>query len=143
MPDLPDTCVRSWRYSGWNHGHDRVRLLELMGVRGEVAVLGRQRRDKVYELAERVYPTTRWCVDPGLPADVDDEAPGRTALPVLHDEGLVGKVDATAEAHEGVLRVDAVHEDAPWSREVRDAVDVELAGLASWLGPETMRLDRR
>lgn len=234
VPQLPDTCVRPWRSSGWNRGRDRVRLLELMVARGEVAVVGREGRDKVYDLAERVYPDDpvvpaaeaeaerdrrrlvalgiarpgrlvvpgepgsvgdagepavvegvrgRWRVDPGLLAGVDDQAPGRTALlspldrlvvdrkrtaelfgfdfalemykpaaarrwgywalPVLHGDELVGKVDATAEVPEGVLRVDAVHEDEPWSRQVRAAVDAELESLAAWLGLEVLRLDRR
>ena len=42
---------------------------------------------------------------------------GYYALPILHGDRLVGKLDATAEPAEGVLRVDAVHEDEPWSDE--------------------------
>src|SRR5262249_14813387 len=36
---------------------------------------------------------------------------GYFALPVLHDDRLVGKVDATADRKAGVLRVNAIHED--------------------------------
>ena len=42
---------------------------------------------------------------------------GYYALPILHGDRLVGKLDATAEPAEGVLRVDAVHEDEPWPDE--------------------------
>ena len=63
---------------------------------------------------------------------------GYWALPVLHGDRLVGKVDCTTEPTEGVLRVDAVHEDDPWTREVRDAVHAEVDALAQWLGVETL-----
>jgi len=52
---------------------------------------------------------------------------------VLHGDRLVGKVDATRDRRAGVLRVDAVHEDLPWSPEVRAGVRDELADLARWL----------
>ena len=59
---------------------------------------------------------------------------GYWALPVLHGDALVGKVDATADRADGVLRVDAVHEDGRWSRALRSAVDDEIASLGRWLG---------
>ena len=62
-------------------------------------------------------------------------------MPILHDDQLVGKLDATAVRDEGVLRVDAVHEDGDWSPEMRDAVDDELSSLALWLGLELERVD--
>jgi uncharacterized protein YcaQ len=70
---------------------------------------------------------------------------GYWALPVLHGHDLVGKVDCTAEPAEGVLRVDAVHEDPvggpdgpPWTDEVRAAVHAEVEDLAAWLGVEVL-----
>ena len=63
---------------------------------------------------------------------------GYWAMPVLHGDRLVGKVDATAEQAEGVLRVDAVHEDEPWPDALLAAVHAELDDLADWLGVETM-----
>ena len=59
---------------------------------------------------------------------------GYYALPVLYGDRLVGKVDATAERAEGVLRVDAVHEDRPFDADTRDGVRAELLDLARWLG---------
>ena len=41
---------------------------------------------------------------------------GYFALPVLHDDRLVGKLDATADRKAGRLFVDAVHEDVPFTR---------------------------
>ena len=59
---------------------------------------------------------------------------GYWALPVLHGDRLVGKVDATSDHAAGVLRVDAVHEDEPFSKSVREGVDGELEDLAQFLG---------
>ncbi len=64
---------------------------------------------------------------------------GYYALPVLYGDRLVGKLDATAERDEGVLRVDAVHEDEPFTTAMTDAVDAEIEDLATWLGLEVMR----
>ncbi len=64
---------------------------------------------------------------------------GYYALPILYGDRLVGKLDATAERDEGVLRVDAVHEDEPFTAEMTEAVDAEIDDLARWLGLEVMR----
>jgi uncharacterized protein len=61
---------------------------------------------------------------------------GYYALPVLYGDRLVGKLDATAEPAEGVLRVDALHEDEPLEPAVREAVWAEVHALAEWLGLE-------
>ena len=53
---LPDTTVLPWRSSGWNDGRNVRMLLEMMTRRGEVAVAGHQGRDRLFDLAERVYP---------------------------------------------------------------------------------------
>lgn len=59
---------------------------------------------------------------------------GFYALPILHDDRLVGKLDARADRDASVLRVNAIHEDVPFTRAMRKAVDTEIADLASWLG---------
>ena len=59
---------------------------------------------------------------------------GYYALPVLHDDRLVGKVDATADRKASVLRVHAIHEDVKFTRAMTKAVQGELEDLASWLG---------
>ncbi|AIY18475.1 winged helix-turn-helix domain-containing protein [Pimelobacter simplex] len=64
---------------------------------------------------------------------------GYFALPVLHGDRLVGKLDAKADRKAGVLRVHAVHEDVPWAPETGDAVEVELAALGAWLGLDVVR----
>jgi uncharacterized protein YcaQ len=59
---------------------------------------------------------------------------GYFALPILHHDRLVGKLDATADRKAGRLFVDAVHEDAPFTPAITSAVDAEVAALADWLG---------
>jgi len=225
--ELPDTCEVPWRSTGWTNNKNVPKLLDFMVVRGEVAVVGRQGRERLWDLASRIYPDDpfppweeaerlrnerrlqslgiarakatkapgepwdvrevgepavvegvkgEWRVDPRLldqpfngraallsPLDrlVHDRTRmvelfefdyqlemykpaanrrwGYYALPILHGDRLIGKLDATAERKEGVLCVDAVHEDAPFSKAARVAVDREIEDLARWLGLEVMR----
>jgi uncharacterized protein len=198
-------------------------MLELLAMRGEVAIAARRGRQRLWDLAERVYPPDTPVVPieeahrlrdarrlralgiarekgpamPNEPVDVgeageaavvdgvpgtwrvDPEAlarpfTGRTALlspfdrlihdrarttelfdfeyvlemykpaakrrwgyfalPILHRDRLVGKLDATADRKAGVLRVHAIHEDAPFTRAAAGDVDAEIDALAAWLG---------
>jgi uncharacterized protein YcaQ len=86
--------------------HDRVRALELF--------------DFEYTL-EMYKPRSkrRW---------------GHYALPILHNDRLVGKIDATADRKADVLRVTAIHEDVRFTRSMTNAVQTEWHTLASWLG---------
>jgi uncharacterized protein YcaQ len=59
---------------------------------------------------------------------------GYFALPVLHLDRLVGKVDATADRKAGVLVVHAIHQDVPFTQAMTKAVERELDDLAAWLG---------
>jgi uncharacterized protein YcaQ len=61
---------------------------------------------------------------------------GYWALPILYGDRLVGKLDATAAREEGVLLVDVVHQDEPFTEEMIAAVDAEIDDLATWLGLE-------
>ncbi|MGC5307390.1 DNA glycosylase AlkZ-like family protein [Micromonospora zamorensis] len=220
--DIPDTCVVPWPSSGWTNNRNVTQMLEFLVARGEVAIAGRQGRQRLWDVAERVYPAdtpvvaleqarrlrnerrlralgiarAKTAVLPGEPAEVGDAGEpavvegvagewrvdpaalgqpftGRTALlspfdrlvhdrvrladlfeyeyvlemykprasrrwgyfalPVLHGDRLVGKVDATADRRRGVLIVHAVHEDVPFTPEVTRAVHDELHDLASWL----------
>jgi hypothetical protein len=54
--DLPDTCVVPWRSSGWTDNRNVQRLIEFLVQRGEVAAAGRRGPDRLWDLAERVYP---------------------------------------------------------------------------------------
>jgi uncharacterized protein YcaQ len=224
-----DTCEVPWPSSGWNNNRNVQMLLKNMVARGEVATAGREGRQKLWDLAERIYPDDpvpppdealrlrnerrlralglararfaeqpgeahsvgdvgepavvegvkgEWRVEPTLldrpfagraallsPFDrlvqdrkrldqlfefdyllemykpVEQRVWGYYALPILHGDRLVGKLDATAEPAEGVLRVDAVHEDLPWPADTKEAVAAEIEDLASWLDLEVMYAD--
>jgi uncharacterized protein YcaQ len=221
--EIPDSSIVSWPSSGWNSNRNVVMMLDILVGTGEVAVAGRRGRDRLWDLAERVYhsdipavpleeavrirnerrlrsqgvvplntpdlpaETTRvgdagepatiegvrgqWRVDP---AALEQPFSGRTALlspfdglvrdrrrmadlfefeyalemykpaakrrwgyyalPILHGDRLVGKVDATADRERGELVVHAVHEDVEFTPEILDAVETELDSLALWLG---------
>jgi uncharacterized protein YcaQ len=219
--DLPDTCEVPWRSSGWTNNQNVTRMLGFLVARGEVAIAGRRGRERLWDLAERVYPDDPvppeddalrirqerrlaalgiaraksakvpmepndvgeagepaavegvkgpWRVDPaylGQPFsgraallspfdrlvvdrkravelfDYDYQLEmykpaaqrrwGYYALPILYDDRLVGKLDATADAEAGVLQVDAIHEDQPFSPAVTTAVLDQVEDLARWL----------
>lgn len=220
--EIPDSAAVPWESSGWTGNRSVTMMLELLDVRGHVAITGREGRERLWDVASRVYPRVAplplaearqerrrlrmrslgisrprvpafsagdpWYVEPlGVPAVVDgvdgewvvdpealDEPfVGRTALlspfdrlvhnrerlvdlfefdyllemfkpaakrrwgyfalPVLHGDRFVGKVDARADRRAGVLRVHAIHADVPFDGELTDAVNHELEALAAWL----------
>jgi uncharacterized protein len=59
---------------------------------------------------------------------------GYFALPILHDDRLVGKLDAAADRKAGLLRVATIHEDVPFDAATNEAVRAEIVSLADWLG---------
>jgi len=221
--DVADTCVVPWASTGWTNNRNVTQMLEFLAMRGEVAIAGRRGRQRLWDVAERVYPRDVRAVPreearrlrdarrlrslgivretapptPNEPGNVGDAGErvtvegvrgvwrvdpkllgqpfaGRTALlspfdrlaydrvralelfgfeyvlemykpkalrrwgyfalPVLHGDRLVGKVDATADRKGGVLRVDAIHEDVRFTKTMANAVRRELAELAAWLG---------
>lgn len=216
--DIPDTSVVGWESSGWTHDQNVTQLLEFLLARGEVAVAGRRGRQRLWDIAERVYPPGvpavpaseavarrderrlralgiarpqrvgdagepvvvesvpgEWRLDPGATADGFE---GRTALlspfdrlihdrertmalfgfeyvlemykpaakrrwgyfalPVLHHDRLIGKVDATVDRKARLLQVHAIHPDDRFTKPIAKAVDAELAALATWLGVDLL-----
>ena len=228
--ELPDTCDKPWESTGWTNNKNVTKLLDFMVGRGEVAVAGRKGRERLWDLAERVYPDHpvippaeaarerdrrrlralgiarvtgpvqsfepsvvgvagepavvegvrgEWQVDPAYldgPAGLAEPFEARAALlspfdrlvhdrvraadlfefeyqlemykpvanrrwgyyalPILYGDRLVGKLDATADRKAGVLTVNAVHEDVPFTADLAEAVNAEIAALAAWLNLE-------
>ena len=64
---------------------------------------------------------------------------GQFALPILHGSSLIGKVDARSDHDSGRFIVHRVHEDSPFSRSTRAAVDEQIESFADWL---RLRVDR-
>jgi len=100
--ELPDTCEVPWRSSGWNDNRNLPRLLSLMVERGEVASAGRQGREMLWDLAERIYPDD--------PVPEVGEARRVLAQRRLRSLGIVRGGDAgepaTVEGVRGSWRVD-------------------------------------
>jgi uncharacterized protein YcaQ len=54
--EIPDSSRVSWKSTGWTNDRNVTQMLEFLSMRGEVAVSRREGRDRVWDLAERVYP---------------------------------------------------------------------------------------
>jgi uncharacterized protein len=224
--ELPDTCVKPWKSTGWTNNRNVTQMLEFLSALGEVAVAGRAGSERLWDVAERVYlddpmvpveearrirnerrlralgvarPKTtqmpvepadvgdagepavvegvkgQWRVDPSYLEDLDrfegraallspfdrlahdrkralelfgfeyqlemykpaaQRRWGYFALPILYGDQLVGKLDAIADRKAGVLRVNAIHEDVPFTSEVATVIRGEIDRLAGWLDME-------
>jgi uncharacterized protein len=121
--ELPDTCAVPWRSTGWNNNRNVSILLDFMVRRGEVAMAGWQGRDRLWDLAERVYPD-----DPMIPADQARRIRAERRLRALgiarergpdcpvepSDVGQVGE-QAVVEGVRGEWRVDPAQLGQPLS----------------------------
>lgn len=120
--DLPDTCTVAWDSSGWTNAKNVTQLLTFMSSRGEVAVAGRRGRDRLWDLAERVYPD-----DEPVPVDEAELERDRRRLHALGiargvgpetpvEPSIVGVAGepATVEGVRGQWRVDPVYLDQPF-----------------------------
>ena len=58
---------------------------------------------------------------------------GYFALPILHRDRLVGKLDAAADRQAGMLRVNAIHQDVPFTGTMTAEIGREIEDLAHWL----------
>jgi uncharacterized protein len=121
--ELPDTCKVPWRSTGWTNNRNVTQLLELMALRGEVAIAGRRGGDRLWDLATRVYPD-----DPVVPRDearrIRDERRLR-ALGIARARGPESRVEpvdvgkagepAVVEGVKGTWRVDPTLLGQPFS----------------------------
>ena len=121
--ELPDTCVVPWSSSGWNNNRNLRMMLGQLVQRGEVAAAGGAGRDRLWDLASRVYPD-----DPVPPVEearrLRDERRLRslgiaraksTKLPLEPvDVGEAGE-PAVVEGVRGQWRVDPAQLDQPFA----------------------------
>lgn len=61
---------------------------------------------------------------------------GYFALPIVHGDRVVGKLDAKADRKAGKLVVNAIHEDVQFTKAMTADVRAEMEDLAEWLGLE-------
>lgn len=61
---------------------------------------------------------------------------GYFALPIVHGDRLVGKLDAKADRKAGKLVVNAIHEDVQFTKAMTAEVRAEIFDLGTWLGLE-------
>ncbi len=113
--DIPDTCEVPWASTGWTNDRNVTQMLEFLASRGEVAVAGRRGRQRLWDLAERVYPPasavvrrTRRAGARRATAAVAGRRPpagrrrgGYTRRDRGHRRRVAGRSDATAEGFEG------------------------------------------
>lgn len=225
--DIPDTAQVPWQSTGWSHNRNVTTMLEFLLMYGEIAIAGRRGSERVWDLAERVYPAGMstlpeedaerirgerrlrslgiarvknqkqaveptdvgtvgdeavvesvqgtWRVDPEAVARVRNQPfNGRTALlspfdrltydrkrsielfdfeyvlemykpvdkrrwgyfalPILHEDRLIGKADVIADRKAAVLRVNALHRDVKFTKAMTDGIWREIDDLAAWLG---------
>lgn len=137
---FPDTTLVPWESSGWNNDRNVRMLLDRMVERGEIAPVGHDGRDKLWDLAERVYPD-----EPVVPLAEAMEIRARRRLRSLgiargraavapnepNDVGEVGE-PAVIEGVRGAWRVDPTY------------LDVELVPRVALLSPlDRLIFDRK
>ena len=126
-----------WPSTGWTNNRNVTQMLELLAMRGEVAVAGRRGRQRLWDLAERVYPPDLPVVParrgppasatPGACARSASPARSGTAAPVERsDVGDAGE-PAEVEGVAGTWRVDPGSLGAPVHRPHGAAVAVRPA----------------
>jgi uncharacterized protein len=119
---FPDTTEIPWRSSGWNDDRNVTMLLEMMVLRGEVAIVGRRGRERLWDLAERVYPDEFVPEDEALRTRNERRlrslgiarARGPECPVEPSDTGHVGE-PARVEGVKGEWRVDPAQLDQPFA----------------------------
>lgn len=71
--DITDTAEVPWASSGWTHARNVNQMLEFLWSRAYVAVAGRQGKQRLWDLAERIHPPDVEPVPPDEAARRRDE----------------------------------------------------------------------
>jgi len=113
--DIPDEANVPWPSSGWTNDRNVTKMLESLHARGEVAVIGRVGKLRIWELASRVFPDV-----PEVPAAEAERTRSEQILRacgVMRDSKAISRLEldgltqvgepATIEGVPGKWRVDA------------------------------------
>ncbi len=104
--DIPDTAEVPWVSSGWTHERNVTQLLEFLASRAVVAVAGRVGKQRLWDLAERVYPADVEAVPVEQAQRIRDErrlrASGILRPKMVGEAGIPVEVEGTA----GTWRLD-------------------------------------
>jgi hypothetical protein len=122
--ELPDTCDKPWQSTGWTNNKNVTRLLDFMVGRGEVAVAGRKGRERLWDLAERVYPD-----HPVIPAAEAAQERDRRRLRALGIARVTGPAQSFEPAVVGAAGQPAVVEGVRGEWQVDPAYLDGPAGL--------------
>lgn len=57
--DFEDRAVEPWASTGWTGNRNVSQMLEFLAARGEIAIVGRQGAQRLWDLAERWFPETK------------------------------------------------------------------------------------
>ena len=68
--DIEDRAQEPWSTGGWNNGKNVGRMLDILWFAGSIGIVGRHGNERIWDIAERVYPVDA----PRLPPSVVAEA---------------------------------------------------------------------
>jgi uncharacterized protein YcaQ len=136
--DIPDTAEVARPTDGWFSSNQTTRMLDFLQYLGEVAIVGREGRQRRWDLAERVYPQN-------LPVYEVDEAEARLSEHRLHSAGIAKQKSPWSGV--GDAGEAAVVEGSKWKfrvdPEALAALDEEADGRVAFLSPyDGMLFDR-
>jgi uncharacterized protein YcaQ len=98
--DIPDSAAVPWASTGWTNDRNVTQMLELLAARGEVAVSARRGRERLWDLAERVYPADVAVVPAATARKVRDErrlhALGIARTKLVGEAGIPAEVEGTS-----------------------------------------------
>jgi uncharacterized protein YcaQ len=103
--ELEDRSKVPWKSTGWTGNRNVGQMLQFLNARGEVAVAGRRGKQRLWDLAERVYPAVE-------PLKDDDEADAYLAERRLHSLGIARRGPGTRVTVAGLKGEWHVHPDA-------------------------------
>jgi uncharacterized protein YcaQ len=61
--DLEDRAIEPWESKGWTGNRNVSQMLTFLAARGDIAIVGRQGQQRLWDLGERWYPQTETLSD--------------------------------------------------------------------------------